>query len=73
MFVFLYPGFINAKHRTSRGWLTGAFTGVLYMIILYIIGSAMYNNVSFGSNTLAMFALGLISGSFGGILGINLK
>lgn len=69
----MLAGFLTAKHRASKGWLTGAFTGILYMLILYILGSAIYNNVSFGINTFAMFALGLISGSFGGILGINLK
>lgn len=69
----LLAGFLTAKRKNSKGWLIGAATGLVYMIILYIIGALIYNNVGFGANTLAMFALGVLSGSFGGILGINLK
>ena len=66
-------GLLTAKHRASGGWLAGAVTGLLYMLILFCIGGIAFDTVTFGVNTFAMFALGMLSGAFGGILGINLK
>ena len=64
---------MSAVRRNSKGWLIGALTGIIYMVILYCLGVILYDNVAFGTNTFAMFMLGLLSGTFGGILGINLK
>ena len=69
----MLAAFLTARRRSTGGWHTGALTGILYMMILYCIGSIIYNNVAFGANTFAMFLLGILSGMFGGILGVNLK
>lgn len=69
----MLSGIMTARGNKTQGWLCGAISGVLYMIILYILSSLAFDDVSFGLNTVSMFLIGLFSGTFGGIIGINMK
>jgi len=62
-----------ASRAKSKGWLNGAIAGILYMTILYIASSLIFNGFTFDRYVIYMFILGLFSGAFGGIIGINLK
>jgi len=73
IFSVMLSGILVARRSSSRGWLSGAVSGIVYMITLYILGAIVFNDVSFGINVLAMLALGLFAGTFGGIIGINMK
>ncbi|NLY44307.1 MAG: TIGR04086 family membrane protein [Clostridiaceae bacterium] len=62
-----------AKKVKSKGWLNGAITGFAYMLILYIISSLAITGFVFDKYVVYMMFLGLFTGAFGGIIGINLK
>jgi len=62
-----------ARRAKSKGWLNGAVTGILYMTVLYIVSSLIFNGFMFDRYVVYMFILGLFSGIFGGIIGVNLN
>lgn len=68
--LLLFIGFYVAKNVERNGWLNGAVAGLIYMVILILIGSISVPLTL--TNILFMALLGLILGSIGGILGINL-
>ncbi len=62
-----------ARRARTKGWLHGAAMGVLYVVILYLIGAVTLNGLNFGLNVVSMLISGFVFGAFGGIIGINLK
>ncbi|MBZ4647579.1 MAG: hypothetical protein PWR27_2160 [Petroclostridium sp.] len=62
-----------AKRAKSKGWLNGAIAGITYMIILYFISCLALTGFVFDKYVIYMLILGLFTGAFGGIIGINLK
>jgi|LSQX01.2.fsa_nt_gb putative membrane protein (TIGR04086 family) len=73
IFSIVIGGAGVAKKAKSKGWLNGALTGATYIIILYFISALSLVGFVFDKNVIYMLILGIISGAFGGILGINLK
>ena len=68
-----YAGRRVAKRSGQHGWLTGAVTGLLYTVLLYIIGSLATVNFTITGSTLTSVVLGFAFGALGGIWGINSK
>jgi len=66
-------GWISTKNVKSKGWLNGAIVGFIYMLILYLVSSIVYREFAINSYVLILLGIGILSGSIGGILGINLK
>ncbi len=64
-------GFIAAKGVRCGGLLNGAFSGVMYAVILYFIGCAVNLHFEFTLSALTVFIMSIICGAFGGVLGIN--
>lgn len=56
-----------------RGWLNGALTGLIYMIILYLISLLFKTAVPFDRYLLFRMFMGFVIGTLAGIIGINLK
>ncbi len=69
----LAAGSITTRGANSKGWLNGAVSGALYVMILYIASSIMFKDYSIDRNVLTMFLIGVLTGAIGGILGINMK
>lgn len=69
----LYASKIAAKKAKNRGWLVGSITGLVYMIILYLISFIFTERVVFDLHVLCIFLTGLVAGAIGGVVGINLK
>lgn len=69
----MLAGVLTARKNRSKGWLCGAVSGALYMLTLYILSCFAFRSADVGPDTLAMLAIGVFSGTFGGILGINMK
>lgn len=57
----------------KNGWLYGAITGLLYIIILTIISMIAIGGFSINQILISRVLMGLIAGAIGGILGINIK
>ncbi|MBQ9757349.1 MAG: TIGR04086 family membrane protein [Clostridia bacterium] len=70
--VFLC-GFMSGRHFSSRGLVFGAICGVIYAVLLLIIGNLASGTMSFGTDALTALAIGIICGAVGGIVGINTK
>jgi putative membrane protein (TIGR04086 family) len=62
-----------ARKARSKGWLNGAIAGLTYMIILYFISCLALTGFVFDKYVLYMLILGIFTGAFGGVIGINLK
>lgn len=56
-----------------KGWLNGAITGLIYMIILFLISLLFKTSVSFDKFVLFRLFMGFVIGILGGIIGVNLK
>jgi len=69
----MLAGVLTARGNKTKGWLCGALSGTLYMVTLYLLSCLAFRNADFGLDTIAMLAIGVFSGTFGGILGINMK
>lgn len=66
-------GWTSARNMRSRGWLNGAVVGLVYMVVLYFLSSVTFENYSISRHVITMFIIGILTGSIGGILGINLR
>ncbi len=66
-------GFDMAKSCENKGWLWGIISGLIYALILIIIGIFAANKTVFTSQTLMLILLSAASGGVGGIIGINFK
>lgn len=70
LLILLYVGFYVARNVEKNGWLNGGLAGLVLMIIVVLLGT-INMTISFGG-IIILAVLGLIVGSVGGILGINL-
>lgn len=70
--IVIGSGFV-AQRIDKKGWMHGAITGLLYIIILTIIGIFTGEGLVFGQLFLSRIIIGIVAGGIGGILGINLK
>lgn len=73
IFAIMLAGFTVARRASSRGWLNGAVGGLLYVLILYIIGALFVTGFVFDKHVVMLLIVGFLSGAFGGIVGINMK
>lgn len=58
---------------SKKGWINGAAVGTIYMLVLYILSSISFKDFSITRQTITMIIIGILSGSIGGIIGVNLK
>ena len=58
--------------RQSKGFLKGGATGLLFVVISYLIFSLLEGKFGVGWSELIDLASGIISGSISGILSVNL-
>ena len=69
----LFAGSTATRNLKSKGWLNGALVGFIYMFFLYVAGSLVLRDFSVNRHVISMGLIGLLSGTIGGIIGINLK
>ncbi len=69
----LISGFIPAKKSGNRGILTGALSGLLYILIIFITASLTTPESVFNMKILTTALLCVLSGALGGIFGVNLR
>lgn len=69
----LIAGAIVSRSLKTRGWLNGGVVGLIYILLLYTSSSIVLKDFSINRYMISMLLIGLLSGSIGGILGINIK
>jgi putative membrane protein (TIGR04086 family) len=63
-------GFFASHKYKNKGLVLGALTGLLFFLILYIVGVFM-NEINSGALAMLKLVLSVVFGSFGGIVGVN--
>ena len=69
----IMSGIMTAKKAKSKGWIRGAVSGSIYILTLYLIGSLLFQSFCIGTGFITMLIIGMLSGAFGGIIGVNIK
>lgn len=69
----LAAGIVAIKNVSSKGWMNGGIVGFIYTLVLYLLSSIVFKNFSIDRNVVSMTAIGILSGSIGGIIGINIQ
>ncbi len=72
MLASIISGSVYVGRRVeARGWLQGGITGLLYIIVILILGSFLDLGPGLRMSVLSRLFLGFAFGCLGGILGIN--
>lgn len=66
-------GFVPAKRSGNRGIITGAVSGLLYILIIILTAALTTQEQFFGMSVLTTALLCVLSGALGGIFGVNLR
>lgn len=69
----IIAGFDAARGAEKNGWLWGIVAGVIYAVILLLVGFAVSKGIRFDSRTVTLLAVSIAGGGLGGVLGINVK
>ncbi len=64
-------GFYTARKAHGKGWFTGGLTALIYALIIMSLIYLSSKGIAFDKNTLKFLLVCLLSGSIGGIIGIN--
>ncbi len=67
----LCSGYISSKGLKSRGWLNGAITGLIYISVLYLVGSTVLSNFRIDRYVAITVVIAVLSGVIGGMAGMN--
>ncbi|MGI5850820.1 MAG: TIGR04086 family membrane protein [Caldicoprobacterales bacterium] len=66
-----FGGMLAAKSSKKLGWLKGGITGVVYVLLAFMISSMFGGSIFMGSVIFSDILLGIIAGAVGGIIGVN--
>ncbi len=69
----LVAGFASGRHFSGKGIFFGAGTGLIYTLLLCIIGNIFSGSINLGASFLTAMLIGILCGSVGGIAGINTR
>ncbi|HEY8421463.1 MAG TPA: TIGR04086 family membrane protein [Thermoclostridium sp.] len=66
-------GFKSGAGNEKNGMVKGALTGLVYMLILYLASSIIFNDFMLNQRSIIMIITGILAGAAGGVVGINRK
>ncbi len=69
----LTAGFMSGRHFSGKGIFFGAGTGIIYTLLLSVIGNIFSGSINLGSSFATALIIGILCGAVGGIAGINTK
>ena len=64
---------IANKKMKKNGILNGGIIGVIYLLTIYIVSSAVSGSFSLGWKSIVMLVSGIIFGIIGGVIGVNVS
>lgn len=65
-------GLVTGRRSGRRGWYFGGMMGILYSIVIILIGFLSYD-AALTLYTLILLCLSFVMGAFGGMIGVNLR
>ena len=63
---------ISSFRIKKQGMLNGALVGLIYMVFIYILSSALLTGFSMDIKSVIMIIVGIVAGMIGGIIGVNI-
>ena len=69
----LIGSIICNKRIEKNGIVNGMLVGLIYLIIIYLASSIAIKSFNFNMKSVIMILCSIISGTIGGIIGVNLK
>jgi putative membrane protein (TIGR04086 family) len=69
----LFGSWLSVRKRPAKGWLRGGLAGLLYVLLAFVLFSAIDGDWSFGWAILSDLLMGAAVGGIGGIIFVNLK
>ncbi|MBR2916009.1 MAG: TIGR04086 family membrane protein [Clostridia bacterium] len=69
----LLCGYMTARGVGRGGLINGVVAGVLYTVLLYLIGCLVINEFSFNLATIIAILLGIVCGGLGGVFAVNTR
>ena len=67
----LYGSWYAGKNAGNRGWLNGGLVGIIYSLLVLVVGMLVFDKVGIEINLLSKFFLGAVLGAAGGMWGVN--
>lgn len=64
---------IISRKIEKRGWLCGGLVGVFYFIIFFLLSTIFFKDFNLGTYYLIKGLVAVVTGSIGGMIGINIK
>ncbi|MCC5911542.1 MAG: TIGR04086 family membrane protein [Clostridiaceae bacterium] len=68
-----YASIYAAIHTKKRGWLHGAFIGMIYIVILIILSKLFITDYTITAAVYYRIITSVVTGVIGGMIGINIK
>lgn len=68
----LTGGFVSGRHSLRKGWLNGGMTGIVYALIIIMIGFLGFDT-GFTLQSLLLMGICAVSAATGGIMGVNTR
>lgn len=65
-------GIVSGKRSISKGWYHGGFLGIVYTLVIWLIGFLAYD-AGITKETLYLLLLSFAAGALGGMIGVNVK
>jgi putative membrane protein (TIGR04086 family) len=69
----LFGSWLSVRRHASKGWMRGGLTGLLYIVLAFVIFSAIDGDWSIGWGFASDLAMGAVVGGIGGIIFVNLR
>lgn len=69
----IFIGCLVALKKPHSGWLRGIICGLTFVLLSYLVFSALQNNFEIGLSLLNDCALGMVSGMISGIIAVNIR
>ncbi|SHI51361.1 putative membrane protein, TIGR04086 family [Geosporobacter subterraneus DSM 17957] len=66
-------GIYTGTKLKRKGWLNGALTGLVYILLLFMMSWIFVDGFSIDRWTLYRTIIAVISGGIGGMIGVNMK
>ena len=69
----IFIGCLVALKKPNNGWLRGVICGFTFVMLSFLVFSALQNSFNFGLSLLNDCALGMVSGMLSGIIAVNIR
>lgn len=69
----IFIGCLVALKKPHNGWLRGVICGLTFVLLSFLVFSALQNNFTFDLSLLNDCALGMVSGMLSGIIAVNVR